>query len=258
MLLKTMDTDNIQDEKFKNYRKNGSGDYLFVLFKSSAYVFANGAYCEVGPGNAILFSRTGFQEYFPVENKVFIHDFMHFEPQTEAENQLIGDIPTDTVLNIVLPKRISDVLDAIKAEQNFANPYQSEVLSTLGILFLYSLKSELSRDVRIVEKRVIYGKLHALKNEIYNMPEKAWSVDYAAKQVVLSESYFKHVYRELMGCSFMQDVIAARLLKAKMLLKSTDISMLEISIKCGYASIEHFTRQFKKYVGTSPNQFRSL
>lgn len=253
-----MDIDNIQSENFRLQRKDGSGDYLFVLFKSPAYVFANGVYYEVGMGNAILFNQSGVQDYFPVNGRKFIHDFLHFEPETEAEKALIADIPMDTVLHIALPQLISDVLRTIKAELYYRHSFQTEILSTLGMLFLYRIKSELTQDARILKKRALYERFHRLKEAVYNAPEKAWSVESAAKEVLLSESYFKHMYPELMGVAFMQDVISARLLKAKILLQRTDVSISEIASSCGYAGVEHFIRQFRKHMGLSPKQFRSL
>lgn len=42
------------------------------------------------------------------------------------------------------------------------------------------------------------------------------------------------------------------------LLLNTDLNILDISYDCGFNNLSHFNKQFRKFIGTTPSQFRSL
>ena len=46
--------------------------------------------------------------------------------------------------------------------------------------------------------------------------------------------------------------------KAKELLSSTDYSMKEICTMCGYSDPNYFSRSFKKNVGVTPTEYKSV
>ena len=52
------------------------------------------------------------------------------------------------------------------------------------------------------------------------------------------------------------DVINARIEFAKVLIEETDLNITEISGRCGYESVIHFSRQFKKMTGVAPSEYR--
>ena len=56
--------------------------------------------------------------------------------------------------------------------------------------------------------------------------------------------------------SCVEDVINARIAKAKILLSGSNLKVGEIAVKCGYSDVEHFTRQFKAKTEISPLKFR--
>jgi len=47
-----------------------------------------------------------------------------------------------------------------------------------------------------------------------------------------------------------------RLEQAARLLATTDLSMLEISLRVGYASPSHFAKAFKTWTGLTPREYR--
>ena len=54
----------------------------------------------------------------------------------------------------------------------------------------------------------------------------------------------------------MDDVITARISKAKSLLLHTDLRIHEIALQCGYQNESHFMRQFKVKCGVTAMQYR--
>ena len=100
-----------------------------------------------------------------------------------------------------------------------------------------------------------YQRLSELRREIYTCPEREWSVEFCAKQMRMSQSYFLKVYRNAFGLGCSQDIQHSKLAYAKKLLLQTDMILQDIAEKCGY-DYSHFMRQFKKEVGITPTAYR--
>jgi AraC-like DNA-binding protein len=77
-----------------------------------------------------------------------------------------------------------------------------------------------------------------------------------AAELRMSASRTSHVVRETCGMSFRELLIEARLNTAMGLLRATNLSVLEVSIRSGFPEIAHFHRMFRNRVGTTPRQYR--
>ncbi|MNN42053.1 Arabinose operon regulatory protein [compost metagenome] len=116
---------------------------------------------------------------------------------------------------------------------------------------------DLQNKATILEKKSRYfHSFSKLRNELYNSPGMAYSIEKLASKVNLSKSYFQLIYKKLFGCSVISDLIHARLDYAKYLLKNSPFSVTTIAKKCGYENNTHFMRQFKKFVGVTPSQYK--
>ena len=78
-----------------------------------------------------------------------------------------------------------------------------------------------------------------------------------AKMVGLSEYHFIRVFRETMGVTPGQYVIATRMSHAKYLLKTTALPIAEIGSMVGYASESMFSAAFKRTQGVTPSPYRA-
>jgi transcriptional regulator GlxA family with amidase domain len=65
------------------------------------------------------------------------------------------------------------------------------------------------------------------------------------------------LYREFFGGSPVEDLINARIKHAQWLLSATTLSVGQVAGECGFRSLYHFSRLFKKRVGSSPSDFSS-
>ena len=66
----------------------------------------------------------------------------------------------------------------------------------------------------------------------------------------------QNLYKQFFTCSCQQDIISARLELAKYYLTGSDMSIRSLSDFCGYDNELHFLRQFKKFVGMTPTEYR--
>ena len=77
-----------------------------------------------------------------------------------------------------------------------------------------------------------------------------------ALAVSLHSGYLHRIFKEQMKCTILDYLTRLRIQKAKMLLKETEIPLIEISHYVGVNSRQYFSLLFKKYTGQTPNEFR--
>lgn len=81
---------------------------------------------------------------------------------------------------------------------------------------------------------------------------------YLTQHIYHDYSYLSDLFSRMEGKTMEQYFIELRLDKVKELLVYSDQSMSAIAYQLGYSSPQHMASQFKKYVGSTPSQFRRL
>lgn len=93
---------------------------------------------------------------------------------------------------------------------------------------------------------------------IANNYENEISLEDVAYEVNISASYLSHLFQSGLGTTYKKYISKLRVDKAKDLLVNTELSIADIAEKVGIPDANYFARIFKKYVGISPNRFRSM
>lgn len=115
------------------------------------------------------------------------------------------------------------------------------------------------QDFAAVKKRMTlqhYNSLIELRKSLITTPHKPLTLCEASRKLCVSEGYFRSIYRECFGVSFNRDYINLKLLKACFLLMTTAMSIYAVALNCGYNDEKYFARQFRKFKGCSPMEYR--
>ncbi len=256
MIIRSVDVDSNMSFDFKINLENGRRDYLFVMFKSAAMLWSDGEYISVDNGEGVFFDKNQKQSYYGAADVEFIHDFLLFDAENEYEKALLSSIQWGKPFNIRSSEAISNAISLIKQEFIDVNEYKRESLSLLGQLFIYRVKNELCLNDINHKEINHYRAMQKLRSEIYHSPEAEWTIEHMCAGMYLSKYYFQRLYKDFFGTSVIQDVICARLEKAKNMLINSELSISLVGEKCGYKNTEHFIRQFKRVCGDSPRRFR--
>lgn len=83
------------------------------------------------------------------------------------------------------------------------------------------------------------------------------TVDELAAEAAMSLSHFARVFKETMGSTPMQYVMAFRIEQAIAMMDNPGRPLGEIALACGFSDQAHFTRSFKQVVGQTPRAFRA-
>ncbi len=77
-----------------------------------------------------------------------------------------------------------------------------------------------------------------------------------AERAFFSPYHFYRLFQAMAGYTLKEYIRRRRLSVASEILRTTEISILELAFKCQYESQEAFTRAFKKEFGRNPGDFR--
>ncbi|MCJ7842094.1 AraC family transcriptional regulator [Lederbergia sp. NSJ-179] len=93
---------------------------------------------------------------------------------------------------------------------------------------------------------------------IIKKPEKELRLQDLSKEYHLHPTYISNRFKKIFGKSPIQMQRQLRINQAKVLLKTSQLTVLEIAQSVGYTTVPVFSRMFKNHVGLSPSQYRSL
>jgi len=82
------------------------------------------------------------------------------------------------------------------------------------------------------------------------------SLDQIASTLNISTFYFCKLFKKATGLTFTDYLARTRIERAKNLLLNPNVRVSEVAYDCGFISLTHFNRIFRKVVGHSPTQYR--
>ena len=256
MKIINVDYNHCHDSDFYIDRPEGSGDNLLILLKTDAVFNIDGKDIKIPENSFFMYKKGRPQRYRCVYQSVFANDWVHFEFEGDEEKEFFNlglDYETP-----VLVEDINFLSFCIKmmASENYSdnmNRHQS-ICHYMFLIFCkvgeYAAKKAESRNDSY------YEMLSTVRNKIYSRPYEHRTAESSAHEVRMSVSNFQHLYKKYFGVTLFQDIIQSRTEYACMLLKSTNLSAVEVAQKSGYNHYAHFVRQFKQTMGISPSEFR--
>jgi transcriptional regulator GlxA family with amidase domain len=72
----------------------------------------------------------------------------------------------------------------------------------------------------------------------------------------LSTAHFSQMFRKSTGESPRQFVLRERVERAKEMLCSGEMRVLDVAVACGFKTQQHFARVFRRICGASPTEYR--
>ncbi len=243
------------DSNFEINRPNGSGDYIILLLRTPAVFHISGISYHAKENSFIVYKK-GSPQLYGALGEEFANDWVHFDMEKNDEENLISrGIPFDKPIYIGDISSLSQIIKNMCYEKYSANIHKEKSVE----LYLNLLFIKLSEKINQLDNNELndyYDKFSELRTKIYNKPALEWTIKEMSKKMMLSESYFQHLYKKIFGISAINDVITSRIEHGKYLLFNTSLSVNAISEECGYKNNVHFIRQFKKNTGLTPTEYR--
>lgn len=93
---------------------------------------------------------------------------------------------------------------------------------------------------------------------VHGQPEEPWTIDRLATIAGMSRAQFAKRFTACVGITPIDYLTSWRLMKARRMLRDSDMAIAEIASRCGYASLPSFSRRFKTTFGVGPGGFRRV
>lgn len=242
---------------FSIERPNGSGDNLLLIFKTPAKIRLGDEIRIVPADTAIVYRKSTEQSYGACRD-IYINHWLHFDADENDPLYEKLDFPFDVPIYLKNRDICENIMSEIHTEALSAIQHSDISIDILLRLLIVRL-AENSTDINennFSPDNIHSAALRRLRAEIYDNPDRAVTVKALASSLGLSPSYFQSVYRAQFGVSCYEDVLNARIRAAKYYLRSTQLSVKEISVLCGCENPEHFMRQFRVRTGQTPTEYR--
>ena len=162
-------------------------------------------------------------------------------------------------------KIVMDCFEHIHQDLEYPiDSHSKQIISTkIELLLNYCLRFyERQFITRELENRDVLQKFEYLINEYLSsdLPQDIGlpTVKYFAGKVHLSTNYFGDLIKKETGKSAQEYIQFKIIERAKDQIANTKLTMSEIAYSLGFGYPQHFGRVFKKNVGITPNEYRSL
>jgi AraC-like DNA-binding protein len=248
----------VHDQHFCINRPQGSGDFLFLHFLSSIQIRSATGLGEAPAGSCMLYSP-GFHQWYRGVNAGFRHHWCHFGGESAAAMVERFRIPVNTILNLggldFVPALISDM----RRERLSCDPFASAARALLVGELLVHLSRRCQQPNSILlspQQTEMREKFHALRQRMHHELQRRWSVSEMAAQVHLSESRFAALFTNFFSVSPTEDLIRARIDKARLLLNNTALAVKQVAAQSGFTNLHYFSRLFHRRVGCAPRDYQ--
>jgi len=138
------------------------------------------------------------------------------------------------------------------------HPYRILLVKNLLASFLTEIwsiykKSECDEYVTTGRREEIYKQFGKL---LIGHIKKERTVQYYADKMCLSPKYLSQLIKEISGKSIMHWINESTIVVIKAMLKTSNLSVLQISEELNFPNPSFFGRYFKKHTGMTPVQYR--
>ena len=231
-------------------------DQHFLSFFRTDYLYEKDGKMLRGRRGDMLIIPAGEVVYHgptPEASEGFINDWLYVSGDDFLELACRHGLPIGEPFSVGGDSALARCIEKILKERAASEVCCEE----LSELYIREMLIKLRRAFECEAKAESYGKLHLLRQRLSEESGEEWTLSKMAEICGYSESRFSHLYKKHFGTSPINDLIDARLERAKMLLAYSTESISEISRAVGFASIYYFSKAFKKSSGQSPSEYRS-
>lgn len=242
----------IDDHKEEGFEDNlvfGADEYEILLFEVPVLIEVDQTMQQYPEHTCILYKPGQHIHYRAVSGEL-IYNWIRFS----CDDVLY----TESFLPYATPVTCPDFGCYIRYWQMVANENYWQYNSSGYVIeqLLHIIFHRLHDYVMSTDPFIYRDVFIKLRNLIYQCPGESWTLEKMASIVNLSTRSLQKFYKDFFHTTCINEVINSRINQAKFLLIHTNNSILQISEQCGYNSIEHFCRQFKKSEGVSPSIYR--
>lgn len=168
----------------------------------------------------------------------------------------VNHLRCDAMIFAPAPPLTGELLLALQQESESEHSHRgavcSALVSALGHLMLRAFESPFPHPERKHFPGKISQRVDNYLNQHFDQPLALADV---ARALHISRNYLATLYKQETGKTIGQALTEIRMEYAKKLLLQSHLSVQEIAIAVGYSGPEHFSRVFRRHVGSTPGRY---
>ncbi|MFU9138567.1 arabinose operon transcriptional regulator AraC [Erwinia tasmaniensis] len=239
-------------------RPGGMKGYIINLtVRGRGQVFSGERAFDCEPGDLLLF-KPQTQHYYgrSPESDCWHHRWVYFRPRAywndwldwQDEKQGVGRLRLDETLRTEFEELFASIEQTHTSGQRYA---EELAMNLLERLLLRAIEEDPRSHQQVRDPRVIEACQFVTRNLAGEL-----KIEEVANHVCLSPSRLAHLFRDQMGVNLLRWREDQRVIRARMLLQTTQEPIATIGRLVGYDDQLYFSRVFRKRVGVSPSNFR--
>ncbi len=195
-------------------------------------------------------------------------DCFHFLIPRATFDQLADDHGADRIVELAVKPGVAAndpivfhlgncLIPAIERHDGANDQFVDRVTTALNIHFA-RVYGGMHFPRPLVSGGLTPWQLRLARDTINANLEGELSLEQIARECKLSVSHFARAFTRSTGISPHRWLMRRRVDVAKDLMLTTDSSLVEISLKCGFSDQSHFTRVFTEATGETPGRWRQI
>lgn len=245
--------------------------YEFIyVYRGKGTFFIDQTFYEMRQGDVIVVPGNTVHRGFPDKEEPVTSSVVFFSPEL-VHNQAFSEAYTYLQLFDAAKKNkqykytlspehaiiLQNDIDAIHSEWEQRRPDGGHALTLLLHLMLlhlnrYYLPQAAGQDAAPLVPDWFRGALAYINDHL----DQPLELSALAKRAAVSPAHFSRVFKQRLGMNATDYISTKRIFAAKDGLLQTKDKIEHIAMACGFESMPHFYRTFKKYTGTTPAAYR--
>ncbi|MDW3194650.1 MAG: AraC family transcriptional regulator [Cytophagales bacterium] len=223
----------------------------------------------------VYFTNPGHIKSFDIERSddAYIITLTETFLRENVNPQIFDEFPfllAEIVPPMILGEKEYDELENLYQQINLEfrkdSPYKNKILGNLFVVLLLKIKEQFWHAYDPIEEgdrisqivKSFKQKLEQqFKDQLSNNSHTLFQVQNYARELNLHPNYLSTVIKSKTGKSVNQWINDKQVSTARTLLKTTSLTVKEISYQLGFSEPTHFNRFFKKHTGMTPGDFKS-
>jgi AraC-like DNA-binding protein len=244
---------------------------IVYVYSGKGTFFIDDIFYDMKQGDVFLIPNNIIHRAMPDKDEPITSTIIFFSP-TLIYNVLLDD--SFSYLNLFdMAKKMKtykislELENQQKTEEKLLNIFQETVKNELGsrhasLLFVHQIildlyRAQMDKKQHLIETNT-YGPDWVKEILVYinqNLSHQL-ALTELAKEALVSTSHFSRVFKQITGMGLTVYINNKRVIKAKELLLETNHTVSFIAEECGFESMTHFHRIFKKYMDMTPANYR--
>jgi AraC-like DNA-binding protein len=236
------------------YCHSGSGVFIVA---DKVMPFGAGSISVIGATEPHLARSTPGTE--SIWNWIWLDPIRLLGPIADARLLDPSPLAGTDFINVLSDERarpIAPIVLRLVAELTTCGPEYRSVVKALTWQFMIELKRMVPDGRRKTVQSSSYLRIAPALDHLANHHAEPLRVSDLADLCCMSEPHFRRLFCQAMGKSPQSYWLDLRLQMASSLLRSTSLSVLEVSQQAGFETLSSFNRAFRKSFQTTPREWR--